>query len=262
MGTAEHEQARGNTVLITGGAQGIGRALALRFAQEGYQVSIADTDKDAGLEVVKRIGKEGGQSLFVCTDVSNEQDVGRWVKVTAQEMGRIDALINNAGISSNGPVLELAAEAFDRVIGVNLRGTFLSSQHAARIMRRQGKGCIINISSTRALMSEADTEAYSASKGGILALTHAMAVSLGGYGIRVNAISPGWIETRDWQKSANASIPVHSERDKLQHPAGRVGHPLDIAAACLFLAGDQASFITGQNLVVDGGMTVKMIYEE
>ncbi|MNC50176.1 2-(S)-hydroxypropyl-CoM dehydrogenase [compost metagenome] len=111
-------------------------------------------------------------------------------------------------------------------------------------------------------MSEAGTEAYSASKGGILALTHAMAVSLGGYGIRVNAVIPGWIETRDWQLGARSVTPFHSEQDRLQHPAGRVGTPEDIAAACLYLCGDGAGFVTGQNLVVDGGMTIKMIYEE
>jgi NAD(P)-dependent dehydrogenase (short-subunit alcohol dehydrogenase family) len=148
------------------------------------------------------------------------------------------------------------------VIGVNLRGTFLCSQAAARRMvARWRGGAIINIASTRAFMSEPGTEAYTASKGGIIALTHGMAISLGRHGIRVNAISPGWIETRDWQYSPRAKAPVHSERDRLQHPVGRVGRPEDIAQACLFLA-EQADFMTGQNLTLDGGMTVKMIYDE
>lgn len=110
-------------------------------------------------------------------------------------------------------------------------------------------------------MSEPDTEAYSASKGGLLALTHSMAVSLGPYGIRVNAVSPGWIETCDWQLSSRATLPQHSERDKKQHPVGRVGTPDDIAEACLYLTGPQSGFITGQNLIIDGGMTIRMIYE-
>ncbi|MCS7460109.1 glucose 1-dehydrogenase [Paenibacillus doosanensis] len=247
---------------VTGGAQGIGKAVSLAFAKAGYEVSIADIDKEAGLELVKEIHEAGGKSLFMCVNVAKEQEVARWMQVTLSELGRIDVLVNNAGIGRSGSMLELPVELFDEVIGVNLRGAFLCSQQAAAAMKRQGGGCIVNMASTRALMSEADTEAYSASKGGLLALTHAMAVSLGRYGIRVNAVSPGWIETADWQKLSRRKQPVHSERDRLQHPVGRVGTPEDIAAACLYLTGEYAGFITGQNLVIDGGMTVKMIYEE
>lgn len=250
------------TALITGGGQGIGRALAVKFAENGYAVSLCDVDKEAGLEVVKHIRSFGGTALFLRADVAAEEDVRRWIALTVSEFGRIDVLINNAGIGRNAPFLELTAEDFDRVIGVNLRGTFLCSREAARVMKESGGGSIVNLSSTRALMSEAGTEAYSASKGGILALTHAMAVSLGPDGIRVNAVSPGWIETGDWQLSSRAKAPRHSERDKLQHPVGRVGVPYDIADLCVYLCSEQAGFITGQNFVVDGGMTIKMIYEE
>lgn len=247
---------------VTGGAQGIGRAISLAFAQAGYDVAAADIDKEAGLELIRDIRKLGRQGMFLCVDVSAEEEVQRWFRVIAEEFGRVDALINNAGISRGGSMLELPVSDFDRVLAVNLRGPFLCSRQAAALMKRQGGGSIVHIASTRALMSEADTEAYSASKGGLLALTHAMAVSLGPYGIRVNAISPGWIETRDWQKASRRTVPVHSERDRLQHPVGRVGRPEDIAAACLYLCGNNTGFITGQNLVIDGGMTVKMIYEE
>lgn len=251
------------TALISGAAQGIGRNLALRFAEAGYVVSLCDTDKEAGLEVVRMIRALKGQALFMQADLGNREDVERWLRVTLSELGPVHVLINNAGIGRSAPFLELSGEDWSRVMAVNLNGTFYASQLAAREMRRQGSGgCIVNIASTRALMSEPGTEAYSASKGGILALTHAMAVSLGEYGIRVNAVSPGWIETRDWQYSARAVKPEHSPRDKRQHPAGRVGVPDDIAAACLYLCQDSAGFVTGQNLVVDGGMTVKMIYEE
>ncbi|HZG58236.1 glucose 1-dehydrogenase [Paenibacillus sp.] len=250
-------------VAVTGGAQGIGRALAYAYASRGYAVSIADPDKEAGFEVIREIRRLNGKAIYLAADVSREEDVERWLRVTAEEFGGVHALINNAGIGRGGDPTELDIADWDRVIGVNLRGTFLCSRAAARIMKRQRRGAIVNIASTRALMSEPHTEAYAASKGGILALTHALAVSLGPHGIRVNAVSPGWIETRDWQYSARASEPSHSERDRLQHPVGRVGRPEDIAEACLFLTSDAASgFLTGQNLVVDGGMTVKMIYEE
>ncbi|WP_243735353.1 SDR family NAD(P)-dependent oxidoreductase [Paenibacillus turpanensis] len=250
------------TAAITGGGQGIGRALAVGFASKGYRVSIADTDKEAGFETIKFIREAGGNAMFMRTDVADEQEVDKWLELTVSELGGLHVLVNNAGIGKGAPALELAAEDFDRVIAVNLRGTFLCSQRAARYMKRQGGGSIINMASTRALMSEADTEAYAASKGGIVALTHAMAVSLGPYGIRVNAISPGWIETGLWLKASKAYTPEHSERDRLQHPVGRVGRPEDILESCLYLADQRSGFITGQNLVIDGGMTVKMIYEE
>jgi NAD(P)-dependent dehydrogenase (short-subunit alcohol dehydrogenase family) len=246
---------------VTGGAQGIGRAVALRFARAGYAVSIADPDEDAGREAADMIEKAGAKCLFVQTDVADATQVARWVDATVQRAGCPDVLVNNAGIGRRAPFLELRAEDFDRVIAVNLRGSFLCSQAVARRMVERGKGgAIVNIASTRAFMSEPGTEAYTASKGGIVALTHGMAMSLGPLGIRVNCISPGWIETRDWQYTPRATTPAHSERDRLQHPVGRVGKPEDIADACLYLA-EQAGFMTGQNLTLDGGMTVKMIYE-
>jgi NAD(P)-dependent dehydrogenase (short-subunit alcohol dehydrogenase family) len=251
-----------NVIAITGGAQGIGRGIALHFATRGYAVSVADTVEDAGAEIVALIERAGGRGLYVPTDVSRREDVERWIGRTLETLGCPDVLVNNAGIARNRPFLELDAADFDTVIGVNLRGTFLCAQAVARQMSAAGKpGCIINIASTRAFMSEAGTEAYTASKGGIVALTHGMAISLGEHRIRVNCISPGWIEVGDWQYSGRAETPHHSERDREQHPVGRVGTPEDIARACRFLAED-AEFMTGQNITIDGGMTVKMIYEE
>lgn len=247
---------------VTGGAQGIGRALAFQFADAGYAVSIADIDEEAGLEAARIVGERGAQALFVRTDVAIAADVERWIAQTVKELGCPDVLANNAGIGRRARFVDLSAQDFDRVIAVNLRGTFLCSQAVARRMIERGQGgAIVNIASTRAFMSEPGTEAYSASKGGIVALTHAMAISLGAHGIRVNCISPGWIETRDWQYGPRAQKPVHSERDRLQHPVGRVGTPDDVARACLFLA-EQAGFMTGQNLTLDGGMSVRMIYED
>jgi len=247
---------------VTGGAQGIGRAVALHFGRAGYSVSIADTNENAGLETVRKLNDLGAKAVFVLADVSQAEAVGKWMQQTFRALGCPDVLINNAGIGRNAPFLQLSSEDFDRVISVNLRGTFLCSQAAARLMAERGNGgVIINIASTRAFMSEPGTEAYTASKGGIVSLTHGMAISLGPYGIRVNCISPGWIETRDWQYSAHSQAVLHSERDRLQHPVGRVGEPKDIAEACLFLS-ESAGFMTGQNIIIDGGMTVKMIYED
>jgi NAD(P)-dependent dehydrogenase (short-subunit alcohol dehydrogenase family) len=247
---------------VTGGGQGIGRAVAFHYARSGYAVSIADTDDEAGTEALQKVKELGAQAIFVTADISRQEEVINWMDLTCRDLGCPDVLINNAGISRNTPFLQLAVEDFDRVIGVNLRGTFLCTQEAARRMAGRGRGgVIINIASTRAFMSEPGTEAYTASKGGIVALTHGMAVSLGPYGIRVNCVSPGWIETRDWQYSARAQKPAHSERDRLQHPVGRVGRPEDIAEVCLFLS-ESAGFMTGQNMIIDGGMTIRMIYEE
>ena len=244
---------RSKVLAVTGGAQGIGRAVAEHFAARGYAVSIADTHVAAGRAALKALVKKGARAEFFRADISREQDVKAWLRATARVLGCPDVLVNNAGVRASAPFLTLSPKAFDLVIATNLRGAFLCTQAAARLMvKHRKKAAVINIASTRAFMSEPNTEAYSASKGGLVALTHATAVSLGAKGIRVNCVSPGWIETRGRR---------HSRRDRLQHPVGRVGTPEDVAGACFYIA-EQAGFMTGQNLMLDGGMTVKMIYEE
>jgi len=247
-------------VIVTGGGQGIGRCIAQTFAEKGAKVVIADIDDEAGKENEEYIKSKGGDSLFVHTDVSFEEDVKNMVDKTIKTYGKIDILINNAGIGAGGTIYTRSMEEWDRVINVNLRGTYMCSKYVAPYMRKNGGGVIINIASTRAFMSEPHTEPYSASKGGIIALTHSLAISLSYDKIRVNSISPGWIEVSEWKKSREAKKPQLTEEDHLQHPAGRVGNPEDIANACLFLCSKEASFITGENLIIDGGMTVKMIY--
>ncbi len=207
----------------------------------------------------------GVKAMFVPGDVSKPADVNSWLAQTETKLGCPDVLANNAGIEIRKDVLKLSIAEFDRVIATNLRGTFTCSQAVAKMMAGRGdsvskvRGVIINIASTRAFMSEPGTEGYTASKGGIVALTHGMAISLARHGIRVNSTSPGWIEVGDWQKASRARKPNHSKADWEQHPAGRVGVPEDVAKACQFIAED-AGFMTGQNLVLDGGVIVKMIY--
>ncbi len=166
--------------------------------------------------------------------------------------------MNNAAISRNRHIRDLSLEDWNAVLGVNLTGPFLLAKHAAPYLEI-ARGAVVNICSTRALMSEPNTEAYSASKGGLLALTHSLAVSLGPR-VRVNAISPGWIEVSAYKKASLCKEPVLSAEDHAQHPAGRVGKPEDVARMVLFLLAEENSFITGQNFIVDGGMTKRMIY--
>jgi len=245
------------TAIITGGAQGVGKAIAKALLEKGWIAVIADTDREAGEETVREF-KILGKIKFIQTDVSNEEQVEKLVELTMQQYERIDALINNAGIAVNKPLETLSLEEWNRVLGTNLTGAFLCAKHSSPHLQRNG-GSIINIASTRAFMSEACTEAYSASKGGVVALTHALAVSLGP-GIRVNCISPGWIETGPWKKRSQRNTVVLSEEDHLQHPAGRVGTPEDISSLVLYLVSTEASFLTGSNLIADGGMTRKMTY--
>jgi NAD(P)-dependent dehydrogenase (short-subunit alcohol dehydrogenase family) len=231
--------------IVTGGAQGIGRATALYLQQKKYQVVIADVE-----------AFDYPEFYFKEVDVSSEPAVQHFIQATIEKYGRIDALVNNVGIGINKPIAQLSLGEWNRVLAVNLTSIFLCTKYAESYLR-QAKGAVVNIASTRALMSEANTEAYSASKGGVVALTHALAVSLGP-DVRVNCVSPGWIETGEWQNELRAV--QHSDADKTQHLVGRVGEPNDIAAMVAYLLSEESGFITGQNFVLDGGMTKKMIY--
>jgi hypothetical protein len=250
---------KGRVALITGGAQGIGKAMVRRFLIEGARVALVDVDAEAGEETRKEFGPLG-EVVFVPGDVGVEATARRAVKKVVGRFGRLDVLVNNAGMWIRKPVTELTLKEWNRVLAVNLTGAFLFSRHAAPHVRKC-RGAIINIASTRALMSEPNTEAYSASKGGIVALTHALAVSLGPE-VRVNCISPGWIEVSAWRKRHRRKQPALSEADHAQHPVGRVGTPEDIASLAAYLVSPEAGFITGANFVADGGMTRKMIYVE
>ena len=231
-------------VIVTGAGHGIGAATAVRLAREGWEVVLADID---GAELTN-VAKPANGHVVVC-DVGVEADVQRQVDETLSQFGRVDAIVSNAGINPRGPISELTLETWNRVLAVNLTAAFLLARAAERPLR-DAKGAMVLIASTRAHMSEPDTLPYSASKGGLVALTHALAMTLAP--VRVNCISPGWIDT-------GKSGPLASE-DHAQHPVGRVGQTDDIAAAVSYLLSDGYGFITGAELIIDGGMTRKMIY--
>lgn len=237
-------------IIVTGGGRGIGAGIVHELLKRNCKVVVAEiraTSKTL-------FPKNSSRLLVIKTDVKKEHSVRKMIQKTVHHFGQIDALINNAGIlpDHRTPIEELSLKQWNATLDVNLTGVFLCAKHAVPYLRKQ-KGCIINLASTRVFQSEANTEPYSASKGGIVALTHALAISLGP-DIRVNCISPGWIQTHPRQKLK----PI----DHRQHPVGRVGKVEDIAAMTWFLLSQQTGFITGQNFCVDGGMTKKMIYTE
>ncbi len=253
---------KNKTVIVTGAGQGIGKAIAQAFSHHEANVVIAERDEEAGLEVLDWLRAKGAPAeslLFVPCNVAQEDDVKKMVETAADKYGSIDYLINNAGLSKFKPFAELDITDWDEVLNTNLRGAFLCCKFAAPYLKASHKGAIVNIASTRAMQSEPDSEAYAASKGGILSLTHALSVSLGPE-VRVNAISPGWIEVGHWKKKKQRKEVSHSKEEKEQHPVGRVGEPEDIGRAAVFLCSGEAGFITGQNLVIDGGMSRRMIY--
>ena len=232
--------------LVTGGARNIGRAVAERLGADGWAVTVFDQEP-AGAEVAERLGGH-----FVQGDVADPATVERAVRETVERFGGLDGVVCNAALAdpSMGPLPEVAFDDWRQQLAVNLDGPFLCAKYACTALAERG-GAIVNLTSTRAFMSEANTFAYSASKGALTALTHSLAISLGPE-VRVNAIAPGWIHGGDPAELSDA--------DHAQHPVGRVGVPEDIAGAVAYLL--EAAFVTGATLVVDGGMTRKMIYEE
>ena len=243
------------TVIITGGANGIGKELVLQYARQNDKVVIADVHEKAGKYLEQSCIEKQFDVVFFKTDVSNVIEIEQLIKSTIAHYGTIDILINNAGLSKWKSPYEMTVDEWDEIINTNLRSVMFASREAAKVMKINGKGGkIVNIASTRALMSEENSEAYAATKGGIIALTHALAASLSHDRIQVNAISPGWIETGDYNSLR--------EIDHTQHFSKRVGKPSDIAKACMYLTSEDNDFVTGTNLIVDGGMTKKMIYEE
>ncbi len=243
----------GRRVFVTGGARGIGRSIVEAFCHAGARVAFCDSDAEAGAATVAATG-----ARFARVDVCDEGALEACIARLFEEWGDLDVIINNVGISRFSPLTETSVAEFDRILATNLRPVFITSRALARHRtahpRANPYGRIINISSTRYLMSEPGSEGYAASKGGIRSLTHALALSLAPLRVTVNSIAPGWIEHADY-----AGL---RPEDHAQHPSGRVGRPEDIARVCLFLCAAENDFIDGENITVDGGMTRKMIYVE
>ncbi|MEA3320426.1 MAG: SDR family oxidoreductase [Bacillota bacterium] len=236
------------TVIVTGAANGIGKGIASAYINAGANVVLADMDETSGQVLKQQLGEK---ALFVNTDVRKEDDIRHLLTKTMEHFHQIDILINNAGVSRFTPLQDLTVEAWDDVINTNLRSVFITSKEASKYMKSGSS--IVNIASTRATMSEPNSEAYAATKGGIVALTHALAASLSELDITVNAISPGWIQNENYEELR--------DKDHSQHMSNRVGKPEDIAKACLYLTDSENNFVNGENITVDGGMTKKMIYE-
>jgi NAD(P)-dependent dehydrogenase (short-subunit alcohol dehydrogenase family) len=236
--------------IVTGAAKGIGRTIALHLLEAGWCVTALELPKS---RLTQQFRGWARSAATIEGDAADEDTVRESVRLSLERFERLDAVIANAGMMIRRPIRRVTLDDWRRVIDTNLTSTFLLAREAQRALRAS-KGSIVTIASTRATMSEPNTEAYSASKGGLVALTHALAVSLGP-DIRVNCISPGWIATKDYNRL--------KRRDHNQHPAGRVGRPQDVAEMVDFLLNrEKSGFVTGQNFIVDGGMTRKMIYAE
>jgi NAD(P)-dependent dehydrogenase (short-subunit alcohol dehydrogenase family) len=248
----------GKAAIVTGAAQGIGQACAVRLAREGAKVALCDVSAAAVEQAAGGIQASGAEALAVAGDVARPADVSNIVAATLQAFGRIDVLVNNAGVVDDAPFLDLPIEEFDRVLGINLRGAFLMGQAVARQMASQAKGqagtapgAIVNMSSINEKFALPDHVAYSISKGGISQLTKAMAIALAPLGIRVNAVGPGTIDTpllENVVRDASFRAKVLSRT-----PLGRFGRPEEIAAIVAWLASDEASYVTGTTIFADGG---------
>lgn len=238
--------------IITGAGSGIGRATALLFAQEGAKVVVADINEKSGMEVVEEIKNAGGEGLFIGLDATNREQTKQMVKDALEKYGRIDVLINNAGITQDALVSKMTEDQWDRVINVNLKGAFNCIQAVIEVMVNQSKGVIINASSISGVCGNIGQTNYAAAKAGLIGMTKTLAKELGKKGIRVNAVAPGFIITPMTSKLPEKILEMMKEKTPLR----RLGEPLDVAYAYLYLASDEANFVNGAVLNVDGGLVL------
>jgi len=249
---------QGKVVLITGAGVGIGRAAAVRFAVEGAQVAVNSLTPANGMETLRLLQEAGGRGIYIQGDVSKDADARRMVEETVKAYGRLNILVNNAGIVIPGRVDNMSEEDWDRTMGVNLKGVFLVSKYAVPEMRKIGGGAIVHNASAAAIKGVKDRGAYSASKGGVWALTKAMAADYLAENIRVNCVCPGTTYTPSLERRIRAfPDPEKARADFIaRQPMGRLGKEEEIAAAVLFAASDEAAFMTGATIAIDGGMTI------
>ena len=253
----------GKRALITGAGSGIGEATARLFAAQGAHILVADVQMDAAEQVAASIVKQGGSASALALDVADETQVCAAFDLVANQHGRLDIVVNNAGISHVGNILETSLEDWDRVLRVNAGGVFLCAREAVRHMLQQEPkgGVIINLSSVAAMIGLERRLPYSASKGAVLSLTRSIAIDFVGEGIRCNAICPGTVHTPFVEGYLRRSFPGQEDAVRQQlharQPLGRMGLPEEIAAAALYLASDEAAFVTGAALIIDGGLTAK-----
>ena len=242
----------GKVCLITGGAQGIGEACARLFLEQGAKVVIVDIQSERGQSLASQLQQLGHEILFIASDIGNKVEVDAVIKQVIAQHGRLDVLVSNAGIFKAAPFLEVSESDFDEVLRVNLKGAFLMGQAAARVMKDQGGGAIVHMSSVNGVLAIPEIASYNVSKGGLNQLTRAMALALADDGIRVNAVAPGTIAT---ELASKAVLTSEEARNKIlgRTPMKRLGDPSEVAHVVAFLASDAASYMTGEVITVDGG---------
>jgi len=250
--TGRRDDLRDQVAAVTGAGRGIGRTIALALARRGAAVAVADVDLEATQGVAREIEDLGCRALASRCDVSQRADVETFIERTVQELGRLDVLVNNAGITRDGLLVRMSEEQWDRVLDINLKGAFFGCQAAAKVMMRARSGRIVNVASISGLTGNAGQANYAASKAGIIALTKSAARELAGRGIRVNAVAPGFIAT-----DMTAEMPEKARQAFLQGIAlQRAGTPEDVANVVCFLSSAESDYVTGQCIVVDGGLTM------
>ena len=252
---------KGHVAIVTGAGSGIGKGIAARFAEAGAEVVIAEVNPQRGEAAAQELQAHYGKGLFVQTNVASAADCRALIQRTVDAYGQVDTLVNNAGVNFVKPTLQMDETDWDRVIDVDLKGTFLCSRYALEVMVPRRQGNIINIASVHTVATLPEAAPYAAAKGGVHMMTCSLAIEFAPYGIRVNAVSPGLTDTQIWQDLQNAA---ENREEALQHwfdniPLGRVQSPREVANVVLFLASAESSYITGANIMTDGGMTIQLI---